>query len=192
MKDRIANDPGRYKLEFEGELGTQHAILSLDDNPVEEGTVINSTNMLGEEALTALGLDINAVPTDAFVNLNNRQDVLETDMSMQSASTFAQIQELNTDIQEINNIIDSEPLILYGTSSVQLTGGTWSDFTVTFKTAFKENTQPIVVFTPLHNSGVSYIYYKLLSKTNRQFTGRINSSGSGTHQINWIAIGIKP
>lgn len=70
MKDRVATNPNRYKIEFEGELGTQYGILSLDDSPIEEGTVLNAQNLLGSSAIESLGLNPSAVPTDAFKQLH--------------------------------------------------------------------------------------------------------------------------
>lgn len=178
MKDRVPSKPGRYRIEFEGDLGTQYGVLHLDDEPLVEGDVLNKETLLSDQAATFVGLDSEAVPTDAFVKLKTLQDSTN--------------EALNNNVENINTKIDTIPWIQYGTVPLQLTGGVWGDFTVTFPEAFPVNIIPTVVFTPLHNSGISYIYYKTLTKSNTQFTGRVNSSGSGQHQINWIAIGQKP
>ena len=67
MKDRVSATPGRYKITFENEaLGTEHAVLELDDNPSVMGTPLNAATLCSGEILTSLGLSEDAVPSDVF------------------------------------------------------------------------------------------------------------------------------
>lgn len=72
MKDRVSGTPGRYKLVFEDStLGTQHAVLQLDDSPVVEGTPLNTTTLLKSDVAQKAGYTNEATPSDIFEYLVN-------------------------------------------------------------------------------------------------------------------------
>ena len=180
MRDRIAGSPGRYKLEFEGDLGTQHAVLSLDDNPSVEGTVLNTKNLLSTNVAQTMGLSEEATPSDALSYLDNKVNTLSDDFDVNSASTNAIIQGIQAELSSL-------PIIKFGTQGVLVSANAVTTFEVTFPEPFPINKVPVIVITPLHNSD-STAQCKLLTKSIQGFTARIQNTGAGTQQINWIAI----
>ena len=45
FKDRVANKPNRMKLTYEDSGVSSFAVVELADEPIEEGTLLNATNM---------------------------------------------------------------------------------------------------------------------------------------------------
>lgn len=71
VKDRISTYPDRYAVVHED--GTKETVtITRDDHPTQYGTLLNSANLLGADALALLGLSAEAVPTDAFKLLAQR------------------------------------------------------------------------------------------------------------------------
>ena len=78
--------------------------------------------------------------------------------------------------------------ILHGTASVVISNvDNDYSFSVNFPSVFTST--PTIVLTPVHNSNVQFVIYKLKTVSASSFTGFIRSSGGGAHSINWIAIG---
>lgn len=72
MKDRVATKPNRFKLTFEDpSLGDKWATLSLDDEPTEVGTPLNSATLCNGILLESLGLAENATPTEAMTAIRD-------------------------------------------------------------------------------------------------------------------------
>lgn len=72
MKDRQANKPNRFKIAFEDtSLGNKWATLTLDDEPTEVGTPLNSTTLCNGELLSSLSLAENATPSEAMEALRD-------------------------------------------------------------------------------------------------------------------------
>lgn len=72
MKDRISTNPNRFKIAFEdSSLGNKWATLSLDDDPQEPGTPLNSTTLCNDSLLDSLGLPQNATPSEAMESLRD-------------------------------------------------------------------------------------------------------------------------
>ena len=68
MQDRVSLFPGRVKLEpVAGETNLYD--LTRADQPTQEGTAINKTNLLKDSTAALLGLGTSAVPDDAFLVL---------------------------------------------------------------------------------------------------------------------------
>ncbi|MCD7803083.1 MAG: hypothetical protein LUH09_09355 [Clostridiales bacterium] len=77
------------------------------------------------------------------------------------------------------------PRMLTGTVSVSVTASTATTFSVTFSTTFPGT--PYVFLSVSHNSSVTNLSYKVMTKSSTGFTGYIYSSGGGTHTVNWLA-----
>ena len=66
MKDRIPTKPGRIALTDEDTGVTKYYIMTMADEPVEDGTELNKASLLKDATAAAFGLTDAAVPDDVF------------------------------------------------------------------------------------------------------------------------------
>lgn len=67
MYDRVAANPGRYKITFEDpNLGEKYGVLSLADSPSQQGTPLNSMTLASDAVLEKAGLLTNGTPSDVL------------------------------------------------------------------------------------------------------------------------------
>lgn len=78
------------------------------------------------------------------------------------------------------------PVIQHGSVLKDITANVQTSFSVTFPIQFAD--VPTVVITPMHNSDVTALQFKLKTVTATGFTGYIYSSGGGTHRFYWMAM----
>jgi len=73
MKDRKPRQPGRFLIETES--GSQyHAVLTMADDPEEEGTPLNKATLLKDTTAALYGLSGDAVPDDVFAAIPGKID----------------------------------------------------------------------------------------------------------------------
>ena len=139
MKDRVATNPNRYKIEFEGELGTQYGVLSLDDSPIEEGTVLNAQTLLSPSVIESLGLEAGAVPSDAFKQLNQNNIDLQTETDTSIADILKAIADITGGYHRLWS--GSERMTEKKTISVDISGQLIGIFLI-WKLASSNTAQP--------------------------------------------------
>lgn len=66
MQDRVPVNPGRVLITPENGSAAYYATMTRADNPTQEGTPLNKSNLLKDTTAALFGLGVNAVPDDVF------------------------------------------------------------------------------------------------------------------------------
>lgn len=95
MKDRISTHPGRVNLKPVEGSDTLFDMTRADD-PTQEGTPLNTANILPYATAALLGLSADATPNDAFMTLISKIQELESNIVYSTTDLTAGSSKLTT------------------------------------------------------------------------------------------------